>query len=280
MHQSRTNQLLGYPDDARLLIINADDIGMCHAINEAIYRTLKEGVVCSTSLMVPCPWAIHAMQLLGENPDFSFGVHLTVICETVSYRWGPLTSREKVPSLIAETGAFYSLERMDEFLAQAKLDELEREFRAQIETVFVVGLKPSHLDWHCLYDGGRDDIFALTVELAKEYGLALRASKPHLVRQLQSQGLPANDYELLDSFRLNISDKATQFVQMLRDLPVGLSEWAVHPGLGNAELQTIQPDGWQVRQTDYEFLLSAQAREVIQQEGIVLLDYRSLQKVW
>ena len=28
-------QLLGYSDDARLLIINADDFGMCHAENVA-----------------------------------------------------------------------------------------------------------------------------------------------------------------------------------------------------------------------------------------------------
>jgi hypothetical protein len=39
--------------------------------------------------------------------------------------WSPLTSRDKVPSLIDETGYFYSLERIPEFLAQAKLDELK-----------------------------------------------------------------------------------------------------------------------------------------------------------
>jgi hypothetical protein len=49
-----------------------------------------------------------------------FGVHLTVICETVHYRWGPLTPREKVPSLIDETGFFYSVEHISEFLTQAK----------------------------------------------------------------------------------------------------------------------------------------------------------------
>ena len=56
-----TNRLLGYPADARLLIINADDFGMCHAINAAIFQTLTAGVVRSTSLMAPCPWARHAM---------------------------------------------------------------------------------------------------------------------------------------------------------------------------------------------------------------------------
>src|SRR5215211_1799688 len=100
----RTNELLGYPADARLLILNADDFGMYQAINEAVLRTLKEGVVRSTTLMAPCPWASHAMQLLRDNPDVAFGVHLTVICDLANYKYGPLTPREKVPSLIDEAG--------------------------------------------------------------------------------------------------------------------------------------------------------------------------------
>lgn len=49
--QRQTNRLLGYPDDAHLLIINADDFGMCHAVNAAITRTLTAGVATSTTLM-------------------------------------------------------------------------------------------------------------------------------------------------------------------------------------------------------------------------------------
>src|SRR5215204_1256027 len=145
LNKSETNRLLGYPDDARLLIINADDFGMCHAINAAIFRTLKEGVVRSTTLMVPCPWALHAMHFLRDNPDIAFGVHLTVISDPVDYVWGPLTAGDKVPSLINEAGYFYNFERMPEFLAHVKLDELELEFRAQIEAVLAANLKPTHL---------------------------------------------------------------------------------------------------------------------------------------
>src|ERR1044071_4649204 len=104
---SHANKLLGCPDDARLLIINADDLGMYPAINEAIFRTLREGVVRSTSLMVPWPSAPQAMALLRENPEISFAVHLTVICDIEAYRWGPLTPKESVPSLVDETGTFY-----------------------------------------------------------------------------------------------------------------------------------------------------------------------------
>lgn len=148
--KSQTNRLLGYPDDARLLIINADDFGRSHACNAGILRSLTEGVVSSTTLMVPCPWALHAMQMLRDHPEISFGVHLTVISDLPLYRWGSLTSKDKVPSLIDEAGFFYRYERIPEFLAQARLSELEVEFRAQIETVLATSLQPTHLDWHCL----------------------------------------------------------------------------------------------------------------------------------
>ncbi len=277
---SQTNRLLGYSDDARLLIINADDFGRSHASNEATLRALTDGVVSSTTLMVPCPWALHAMQLLSEHPDLSFGVHLTVVCEVPHYRWRPLTSKEKVPSLIDETGFFYHEERSSEFLTQAKLSELEVEFRAQIEAALAASLKPTHLDWHCLQNGGRADIFEMTIGLAKEYGLALRVSDRPVIETVQRQGLPTNDYDLLDSYALSTIEKSARYAQMLRDLPVGLSEWAVHPGLGNAELQALEPESWQVRQADFDFLISRQAREIIEQEGIVLLSYEPLQKVW
>src|SRR5713226_8484424 len=219
---SETTRRLGYPADARLLIINADDLGMCHAINAAILRSLTEGVVRSTTVMVPCPWALHALQLLRENPDIPFGVHLTLISDTANYRWGPLTSRDTVPSLVDESGYFYLDQRIPEFLAQAKLAEVEAEFRAQIETVLAAKLTPTHLDWHCLHMGGRPDIFDMTFGLAKEYGLALRVYERTLVDKMQRLGLPTDDHNMLDSFRLDIAGKSAHYAQLLRDLPVGL----------------------------------------------------------
>jgi len=65
----------------------------------------------------------------------------------------------------------------------------------------------------------------------------------------------------------------------LRDLPTGLSEWAVHPSLGNEESQAVD-SGWRARRTDYEFLTSPQARELLHQEGIVVIDYSRVQKTW
>ena len=97
---------------------------------------------------------------------------------------------------------------------------------------------------------------------------------------MQSQGLPTNDYGLLDSFRLDPADKPARYAQLLRELPIGLSEWAVHPGLDNPELLAIEPDGNHVRQTDFDFWISPAAQELVKAEGIILVDYRALQAVW
>jgi predicted glycoside hydrolase/deacetylase ChbG (UPF0249 family) len=280
LNKGQTNRLLGYPADARLLIINADDFGMCHAINEAIFRALKKGVLRSATLMAPCPWALHAMHFLADHPEIPFGVHLTVISDWSDYRWGPVISKEKVPSLIDKAGYFYNFEHMPEFLAQVRLDQLETEFRAQIEAVLATGLKPTHLDWHSLRIGGRADIFEAMLRLAREYGLALRVAGQSWIEKMQSQGFPTNDYDFLDSYLLDPMDKSARYAQMLRELPAGLSEWAVHPGLDTAELLAIEPDGKHIRQTDFDFLMSQEAKDIVKEEGIILLDYRALQVVW
>jgi len=279
VHNGETNRLLGYPVDARLLIINADDFGMCHAINEAIFRALELGVLRSTTLMVPCPWALHAMRFLADHPEIPFGVHLTVISEWVNYRWGPLTSKEKVPSLIDKAGYFYRFEQMPNFLAQVRLDQLEIEWRAQIEAVLAAGLTPTHLDWHALRIGGRADLFDVMLRLAREYGLALRVAGRAWIEKVQRQGLPSNDYDFLDSYHLDPIDKSARYEQLLRELPAGLSEWAVHLGLDNAELLAIEGDSKHIRHLDYDFLMSLAAQDIVKEEGIILLDYRALQVV-
>lgn len=141
------------------------------------------------------------------------------------------------------------------------------------------GLTPTHLDFHCLADGGRDDILELTVALAVEYGLAVRVWLEPGRQSMRRRGLPVTDNDFLDSFSLDIEGKAARYAQMLRDLPAGLNEWAVHPSLGDKESQAVD-DGWLVRRTDYEFLTSPQAREVVQQEDIAVIDYRTIQRVW
>jgi predicted glycoside hydrolase/deacetylase ChbG (UPF0249 family) len=231
---ARSSELLGFPHDARVLIINLDDFGRYHAVNAA------------------------------GSPH---------------YRWGPLTAKEKLPSLLDETGELLTPAQAPQLLAQARLEEVELEFRTQVNAVTGGGLTPTHLDWHCLADGGRDDILDLTVALAGEYGLAVRVWLEPGRQRLRRRGLPVVDHEFLDSFRPDIDGKAARYAELLRDPPAGLNEWAVHPALGDEESQAIDP-GWRVRRTDYEFLVSPQAHELLRQERITVIDYRTIQQAW
>jgi predicted glycoside hydrolase/deacetylase ChbG (UPF0249 family) len=275
----RTNGLLGYPADARLLFVNADDFGMCHAVNEAIIRSLEEGIVGSTSVMIPCPWALHALTWLQEAPDVGFGVHLTSVSEQPVYRWGPTTCRTEVPSLVDETGCFYPESRIDEFLDKVDVTELEREYRAQIERVLDVGLRPTHLDSHCAIHTRREEIFEMTLGLARQYGVPLRAYHRPFIEKLRRRGYPTNDHDLMDSYDLDPVGKAARYARMLRDLPIGLSEWALHPGVDDAELRAAVPS-WRVRQSDFDFVVSQEAKGILQEEGIILVDYRALRALW
>lgn len=277
----QSSELLGYPPDARLLIVNCDDFGMYPAINAAVVESVEEGIASSCSLMVPCPGAPQAMKLLSRRPQIPFGIHLTLVCEMPDIPWGPLSAKEHVSSLLDPAGALFSPTPVGRaaLLGQARLDEIELEFRAQIHAVADAGLTPTHLDFHCLADGGRDDILDLTVVLAAEYGLAVRVWLEPGRHAMRERGLPVTDNDFLDSFSLGIEGKAARYAQMLRDLPAGLNEWAVHPSLGDKESQAVD-DGWTVRRTDYEFLTSPQAREILQQEDIAVIDYRTIQRVW
>jgi hypothetical protein len=98
------------------------------------------------------------MHLLRQRPEIRFGIHLTLVCETTHYRWGPLTAKDRVPSLLGQTGELASSAQIPELLVSARLEEVELEFRTQIDAVVGAELTPTHLDWHCLADGGQPEL--------------------------------------------------------------------------------------------------------------------------
>src|SRR5690606_28198838 len=133
-------QRLGYGPDDRLLIINCDDLGSCHAANVGTYEALREGVATSATLMVPCPWSRDAAsRYRGED----VGVHLTLNAEHERYRWGPITH---APSLLDGDGGFPRT--ITDVWDHADLDEVRRELQAQIERAILWGFDVSHLDSH------------------------------------------------------------------------------------------------------------------------------------
>ena len=166
MSEPTLAQRLGYAADAKLLIINADDLGSCHSANVGVFDCLATGIVTSATLMVPCPWAREASsRYRGED----IGVHLTVNAEYELYRWGPITH---APSLLGGDGGFPRT--MEDVWDHADLDEVRRECRAQIERAILWGFDVSHLDAHMGTLQLRPEFFDVYLDLAIEFGLPLR----------------------------------------------------------------------------------------------------------
>lgn len=297
--QQLTTEMLGYPHDARLLIINCDDFGMCYSGNLGTIRSMQDGLASSCSLMMPPAWNMHAAQFLRENPEVHFAVHLTALSEYTYYRWRPLTPAEKVPTLVNEDGYFLADDEFDEIVRRADCRELEVEFRAQIEAVLGCGLDPTHLDSHYHLHASRSDIFDLTVGLAREYGLALRATRAvgvgiinsatysHLERA-RNMEYPVLDHPVLDSGSLVPADIRSELERRLRELPTGLSEWALHPGVATDELRAVmsapkvpgRTGTPEQRQADLDFATSDEAASIVETEGIQIISYKALQPFW
>lgn len=272
--------LLGYPSDARVLIINADDFGMCHSINIATVAAMRNGIVTTTSLMACCPWAWEAMHMLRDDPSLPFGVHLTLVNEMPGYRWGPVASKDSVPSIVNPDGFFLAHSEIPKLYAQAKLEDVEREFRAQIERVLSFGIQPTHLDWHCVLDGGRPDILELTLQLCDEHGFAMRVNNPELRESLIAAGKPANDTPIIDGYSLPVEEKNAIWAKMLGELQPGFHQWAAHVSTGDPEARAMEPNAWRVRKTDFDFFTSDEAKHLIAEHKIVLVDYQAVQRLW
>lgn len=154
------------------LMLRLDDIGMCHAVNMAMQKMADTKMPFSASVQFACPWYQEAVEILKKNPQISVGVHLTLTSEWKNYRWGPITGREAVPSLVDKDGYFY--QSTGAFAKSGyKLDDAEKELSAQIERAQVSGLKITYIDPHMGIALSTPELRALTEKLAHKYNLAI-----------------------------------------------------------------------------------------------------------
>jgi chitin disaccharide deacetylase len=190
--QSQTiAERLGYPRDAKLLIIHADDLAVAHSQDAATFDALDRGPVTSASIMVPCPWLTEVADYAKAHPDADLGLHLTLTSEWKTYRWGPVESRQNVQSLLDPSGYLWN----DEAVAapHIKPDEVEREIRAQVERAISLGIHPTHLDSHMGTLFTRPDLFGVYIKVAHEYKLPFLAvrspdARPAMLSQLSDRG--------------------------------------------------------------------------------------------
>jgi chitin disaccharide deacetylase len=154
------------------VMIRCDDIGMCHTVNTAVQQVLESGIPFSASVMFACPWYQEAVDILRGHPGVSVGVHLTLNAEWKNYRWGPVAGADAVPSLVDSCGYFLP-SRALLFGQNPKVDEVEKELRAQIRRAMQSGLRIDYLDYHMGAAVNTPELRGVVERLAREYGLAV-----------------------------------------------------------------------------------------------------------
>jgi predicted glycoside hydrolase/deacetylase ChbG (UPF0249 family) len=137
---------LGWKKGDRVVILHIDDAGMSYDSNLGTIRALEEGAANSVSVMMPCPWVPGFVRYLKENPTVDAGLHLTLTSEWRDYRWGPLAGKPAAPGLVDPEGALWP--GVEQVVAHASPDEVEKEIRAQLERARSMGFEPTHLDSH------------------------------------------------------------------------------------------------------------------------------------
>jgi chitin disaccharide deacetylase len=248
---------LGYGVEDRLLIINGDDVGMCHAANVASIDSLENGLMTSATIMVPCPWFPEIAAYAAGHPGVDLGVHLTHTSEWKKYRWGPVSSRESVPGLVDPQG--YLWPSVAEVYANATPEEAEREGRAQIVKALQAGIDITHLDSHMgalQYDIRYHGAYQ---RLALEFDLPLRmASQETLVSfgagqlraELAREGILCPDY-LIHGGRKSGEAVGAYWRRMLSELRPGVTELYIHASVDGEELRQIT-GSWRERVAEYE----------------------------
>ena len=274
---------LGYPHDAKLLIVHADDVGVTHSVNAATIKALDTGLVNSASIMVPCPWFPEIADYAKSHPDLDFGLHLTLTSERVYYRWGSVASKDKVPSLIDENGYF-----RHDWAATTKIDpkEVELELRAQIDRAYAMGVRPTHLDSHQyrLINGGKE-LFEVFLRVARAYKLPVFVTRDWFPdRPYLESSLTPNDLVLDHTVTIPPDVPAEKWAEFyksaLKNLQPGVTEFVIHLAFADDEMKaaTRERDTWGAawRQRDFDFFTSPAFRQLLQEQNIKLITWREL----
>lgn len=148
------------------LIINADDFGISEPVNEAVFRSYKDGLLTSTSLMANAPAFENAVSLLKDLEGLSIGVHLNII------EFSTLKKNLKSDSLLYDRNGRYNngfIQLLIKSFDKNFLKELEEDFRIQIETI-LEKTEVDHIDSH-VHIHAIPEIFKLTCKLAQEYNI-------------------------------------------------------------------------------------------------------------
>jgi len=235
--------------------------------------------------MVPCPWLTEVAAYAKNHPDADLGLHLTLTSEWKIYRWGPVESKDKVPSLLDPAGYLWS--EVAPAARNIKPEEAEREIRAQVEHAVAAGIHPTHLDTHMGTLIATPDLFAVFVKIAHEYNLPFLAPRLLGERGKLLSLLSEKDIVLDSVVMANPAVHADAWKEFyataIKNLKPGLTEMIVHLGHDDAELQAVMVDhpdyGAAWRQRDYDFVTSPEFKKVLRENSVILVNWKDLQKL-
>lgn len=273
---------LGFKPGTKVLILNADDFGMNHADTVATIAALKSGGLSSSTIMIPCPWFPEVVEFAKNNPKANLGIHTTLTSEWKRYKWGPVLGRTAVPSLCDELGYFYPDIR--QVYAHAKLDEVEKEVRAQIDRALKAGIDVTHIDSHMgtlQYDPKYHEVY---IKIAADYKLPCRIAgenlmKPqnamYLIEMADKMGVIHPDWLYNDGPK-KVEDTERFWLARFKEIQAGkVSELYIHAGQLTPEMEATTGT-WRQRSADSDYFTKPSTMEAIKAEGIEVISYREL----
>ena len=251
------------------LIIRSDDAGMSHSVNMGLERLIGTGLPVSVSVMFPTPWYQETVEILKRHPAVAVGIHLTLNSEWKNYRWGPVSGRGAVPTLVDADGYFFP---SSEALHQnhPNLKEVETELRAQIERALRSGLKIDYVDYHMGTAVRYPEFREITERLAKEFGLGMSQYFGETRHDPQYWAAPPS--------------KGDSLVAMIDRLHPRFNLVVTHVGIDDAELGALLdmntdgglPEMSKNRQGELDALTSRRFSDALKARNVQLLTYRQL----
>jgi predicted glycoside hydrolase/deacetylase ChbG (UPF0249 family) len=255
------------------LVVRGDDMGYTHSGNEAIIKCYKEGIESSIEVLVASPWFPEAVKLLKQNPGIDVGIHLDLTSEWENVKWRPLSD---CPSLKDSNGYFYPMVFQNPNYPgrsivenKWKIEDVEKEFRAQIELALKYLPQASHFSAHMGCTNLSPEVKALTKRLAKEYKIPVDPD-------LEYVGNVGYDGPHKTS-----DEKIQSFINLLNKLEPGKTYIFVdHPGINNDELKAVYHIGYEDVCTDRQgvtdLYTNDKVKALIKQKGIKLIGYKDI----
>ena len=277
---------LGYPASAKLLILHADDVGMAHSVNRASLEALEKGWITSASILVPSPWFAEVATWARAHPNADLGIHLALNSEWTTLRWGPISGRGDVPSLLAPDGY---LPLLTDNVGRTNPREVERELRAQIDLARRSGVNITHLDSHMGALFNAEAPFNVYLGLGQSYGL------PVLLERIATPGAPRGPEWAERARPMSLVDRVLQmgpgvskdqwvdaYKRMLAPLGPGVYELIVHLAYDDDEMRgaTFDHPDWGAawRQYDFDLVRNPEFQSWLKQQGFQLITWRELGK--